>query len=676
MQNKNTKYYVLIMMVYLLGIFMGALDTGIVTPARTVIQKDLMVDDTVGIWMITMYTLAYSASIPIAGKLADMYGRKYVYLTCIFLFGVGSLFCGLSQQFHSFPMLIVSRAIQALGGGGIVPIATAEFGTTVPVEKRGMALGLVGAVFGIANLFGATAGSAILGLFGNTQWQYIFYINIPITLFILIVGSIYLPNTKLTRVKKIDFLGISLLTIMILSLLYGLKNLDFFDLVASVQEVSVYPFLLIVIVSLPLFIWIEKRAEDPVLNLSYFKNKNILITLLLAFITGVILIATIFIPQFSENALKMTSGSGGYFVFVLALFSGVGAPLSGKLIDKYGVKPVLGIGFLATIIGGLYIVFITTLYPTLLNVLMSLILLGFGMGFTIGTPLNYMMLDNTPKEESNSALATLSLIRSIGTAIAPAIMVGFIAHAGASVQTNINQLLPKEVSIPPLPHAEELTTEFNRLKANPNTKEQFANVNIPDLTAFQKIKLDMNSNQATDIPDDLVLLLRNSDVTTIVDNTKTFADYMFTKFTPKTITEINQGLDRGISGLVSALQALDKNITQLEGATAGVSPGVAPNPRAPVVETLKAAKQSLQATLDKMETLKAAIPPSFDTANKTYKAEIENLRAPIEKEFQDTLNQGFKGVYVTLTVSTGIALLLLLLYRENRLKNQPKAKVH
>lgn len=100
MKNKKVNFG-LIMIVYLLGIFMGAIDTGIVTPARTIIQSDLMVDENTGIWMITIYTLAYAASIPIMGKLADKYGRKYIYLISIFLFGIGSLFCGLSQNLES-----------------------------------------------------------------------------------------------------------------------------------------------------------------------------------------------------------------------------------------------------------------------------------------------------------------------------------------------------------------------------------------------------------------------------------------------------------------------------------------------------------------------------------------------------------------------------------------------
>ena len=275
MKEEKTNFK-LIMVVYLLGIFMGALDTGIVTPARTVIQNGLGVDEKSGIWMITIYTLAYAVSIPIMGKFADRRGRKSIYLLSIFLFASGSLFCGLAQEFGSFTILIIARAVQAIGGGGIIPVATAEFGTTFPEEKRGMALGLVGGVFGIANIFGASVGSAILDIFGADNWQFIFYINLPISIFIIVVGLMALPNTTEKSVKRIDGLGIAVLTVMILSLMYGLKNLDFFEFGKTLTDINVYPFILVFVVLLPIFIIIEKRAEDPVINLAYFKNSKII----------------------------------------------------------------------------------------------------------------------------------------------------------------------------------------------------------------------------------------------------------------------------------------------------------------------------------------------------------------------------------------------------------------
>lgn len=223
------KGYALVAVVYLLGLCMGALDMGIVNPARTVIQNTLSVDDSLGVWIITIYTLAYAVSIPIMGKLADRHGRKGVYLLCILLFGIGSALCGVAQDLGNFWILIGARVIQALGGGGIMPVATAEFGTAFPEEKRGMALGIVGMVYGLASILGPTVGSAILEVFGATQWQFIFYVNIPICIIVLILGVKRLPNAQAEKTGPLDGLGILILTLMTLSLMYGLKNIDFFD---------------------------------------------------------------------------------------------------------------------------------------------------------------------------------------------------------------------------------------------------------------------------------------------------------------------------------------------------------------------------------------------------------------------------------------------------------------
>ncbi|HIW76585.1 MULTISPECIES: MFS transporter [Gordonibacter] len=483
------KGFVLVAAVYLLGLFIGALDTGIVTPARTVIQGDLGISEQLSVWIITIYTLAYAAAIPVMGKLADRSGRKYVYLASILLFGVGSLLCGLAQDVGSFGMLLVARAIQAVGGGGIVPVATAEFGTAFPPEKRGLALGLVGGVYGIANIFGASAGSLILSIFGQSNWQFIFYVNVPICAFIVVAGWFVLPNTKAEHVKPIDGLGIAVLVVMVLALLYGLKNLDFFNLGTSLTSTDVWPFLLGFVVLLPLFVLIERRAADPVLNLSYFRNRDIVVTLAISVISGVILMGIIFIPQFAENVLKIPAGSGGYVVIVLAAFAGVGAPVSGKLIDRFGVKVVLGFGLAASAAGALFLALVATQFPNLFTLVVSLVFIGIGMGFTIGTPLNYMMLAKTPLEESNSALATLSLVRSVGTAVAPAVLVAFIAHAGMAVPDRVMNVLPD----PP---------------AGP-TMAQLASREGQD--------------SGGGLPADLQQLMEGSDVTTIVGNVKKLA---------------------------------------------------------------------------------------------------------------------------------------------------------
>lgn len=574
-ESGTGKGYVIIAIVYLLGIFIGALDTGIVTPARTVIQNEMGVDNALGIWMITIYTLAYAASIPVMGKLADRHGRKYIYLLSVALFGTGSLFCGLAQQFDSFTVLLVARAVQAFGGGGIMPVATAEFGTAFPPEKRGMALGLVGAVYGVANVLGASVGSAILDIFGAHNWPFIFFLNIPISLFIIIAGLKCLPNAKHETPQKIDGLGICVLTVMTLCLMYGLKNLDFFDPLVSVQSSDVYPFLIAALVALPLFIVVERRAADPVMNLSYFKNRDIVVTLLIGIITGIVLMGMVFIPQFSENALHLKAGDGGYLVVVLALFSGIGAPMSGKMIDRFGVKVVLGGGLLFSMIGALYLAFITCADPTWFNVIVCLIIMGFGMGFTMGTPINYMMLEKTDTHEANSALATLSLVRSIGTAVAPAIMVAFIAHAGTLVQDRIMDELPTQVSTAPLPYAQELDAEFAKLAVDENTADMMAGIDIPNLEDMQTIDINMNADDSTyTVPDDLTQMMQDADVTTIVDDTKTFASTMFGQMAPDLTADIVNGIEQGKAGMATARASMDANIVDMQNAQVDLSNGI------------------------------------------------------------------------------------------------------
>lgn len=662
------KNYVMVMVLYLVGIFMGAIDTGIVTPAREIIQNQLGVDGQTGIWMITIYTLAYAASVPIMGKLADRFGRKYIYLVCIFLFGFGSFLCGLSSSVGGFTLLIIARVVQAIGGGGIVPIATAEFGTTFPQEKRGMALGLVGGVYGIANVFGASAGSAILNAFGNENWRFIFFINIPISIFILAFGLKGLENNRnLENNKKIDIFGIFILTLMVLSLLYGIKNIDFFDFINSIKSTSVYPYLIAFAVLVPFFILAEKKAEDPVISLKYFTNKNILITLILSTISGFVMMGVIFVPQFSENCLKLPSGSGGYLVIILGLFAGVGAPVSGKLIDKFGPKKILAFGFVCTIVGGLFMIFVTTNYPSYLTVLIGLAFAGLGMGFTMGTPVNYMMLAETEPENSNSALATLSLVRSVGTAIAPAIMVGFIVAAATNVQANIMAVMPNEIDLPQLPYMEQIEKTVDEFKQN----EEFAKrmEGMPDLSKMKKISMDFSnmSKENTDfeMPPEVLERLKSSDVTTIVEDTKYMSEVMFKQMTPQLVTKVQDGIDKGINGVNSGIKAMEGVSNMSSSGLMGMMMGNS-------MKTMKSYIPKMKTLVTQMKAVRDAIPQAFDDALDIYLKAIDKNADKIETAFQKTLNKGFRNMYILTSVTAALALIILKFYDwdPEKIKNQ------
>ena len=760
MENKakKTPSLALISVIYLAGIFMGAIDTGIVTPARTIIQNNLMVDDKTGIWLITIYTLAYAASIPVMGKFADRYGRKTIYIASIFLFGLGSLLCGLSHYVGSFELLIAARAVQAIGGGGIMPVATAEFGTSFPPEKRGMALGLVGGVYGIANIFGSLAGSAILDIFGTQNWQYIFFINIPISIFIILAGVFCLPNHKEKNVKKIDGFGTLVIVALVLSLLYGLKQIDFFDFANTITSTSVYPFLIAFAVLVPVFIFVEKRAEDPIMNLSYFTNARIVTTLVVAFASGFVMMGIVFIPQFCENSLKVSSGNGGYFTVVLGLLSGVSAMLSGKLIDRFGAKLVLLLGFSITIIGAIFLILVATVYPGMVTIIISLMLLGFGMGFTIGAPVNYMMLENVDERQANSGLATLSLIRSIGTSIAPAIMVGFLAYAGTSVQANLMEIMPNEVKVPALPYVQDINDKVNELKKDPNMSDLLGDMEIPDLTSMQTIKLDFSGNGDYEMPADIIDKLKSSDVTTILGITKEMSVAMFDEMTPTVTENIQSGLDSGVEGITAGIAEMDTNISEIQSGYSGIGQGIAgmqtavaaqtaaltqlqeikasmtqiigagrvwdaglsaadmlPPPvksnmpesalsqlseinsmedldakiatlqgaiaalnskiasslqsqsqMSAAIEQMTTAKAEMETLLNEMQALNDAVPAAFETAKADYLAELDAKSGEIEDIYQSTVNEGYRSIYLTASVSAAIAILLLMFYKKKK----------
>lgn len=652
-----------IMAIYLLGLFIGALSTGIITPVRTIIQGSLGVDDQVGIWMITIYTLFYAAIIPISGKLADRHGRKSVFLISIILFGIGSAVCGISAWLDSFAVLLVGRVVSAIGAGGIMPIATAEFGTSFPEEKRGMALGMVGGVYGIANVLGATAGSAILDIFGVANWEWVFFINVPLCLLIVIGCILFIPNHKTEDVYKIDKLGTLLMTVIILSLLYGLKNIDFFDFFRSLTEIDVYPFLILAVVLMPVFFLVEKRAEDPIFHVEYLKNSQIMVTLIMGMLVGCAMMGVIFVPQFAENALKMPSGDGGYFVIVLGVFAGAASPISGKLIDKYGSKPILGAGFVIFAVGSLYLAFVATKYVNLLNVIISLTLVGLGMGLAMGTPLNYMMLRHTKDEESNSALATLSLLRSIGTAIAPAIMVGFIAQAGVSMQTDLMEAMP---DIPEIPKTEQqiaLEPIIDELsKTDEFKKMEKDGINMKEMLSMD-MSMDMDisaENSDMELPDDLLNSLQTSDVTTVVDVCKDMAVYMFNQGTEGVVEDIQAGIDEGIDGIGEGIDGIGKGISEMKSGLSEMDAGRAElksgiDGISQGIEGMKAGIAQQQEAIDGINQAIAAaesgqmgpVEPEKIEEMKSQLAELEAAKAATEAKLAETEGQkaSMQGAY-------------------------------
>lgn len=599
------KRWKLVLVLYLAGIGMGALDMGIVNPARTVIQNGLGVDDKVGVWVFTIYTLAYAAAIPVIGKIADIIGRKPVYVLAIGLFGLGSLGCGLAQDFSSLGLLLASRAIQAIGGGGMVPVATAAVGTIVPPPKRGMALGLVGMVYGVASVFGASAGSLILDIAGQENWQWIFYINVPIAIVVVGLGIWALPKETQDSSRRLDLPGILVLVVMTTSILWAFQNLDFTQIGESLKDRNVWVALVIFLILMPLFWVIEHRVADPIINFKYFGNIYVGSTLLMGAVAGILMMTVMFIPQFAENCLRLPSGAGGYPTIIIGVGSAIGSPISGRLTDRFGPRRILGVGTAISTIAGIMLIFWASPHPEVISTSLSIFVMGLGLGFLMGAPLTYLILHLIPESDANSGQATLSLIRSLGTTLAPAILVGLLATAMGGLSGKVMDAMPAmempampamtaeapeaggkmPAGMPPQGQAERHTMPPN---TQTNTREQKP---APKATA-PKSKTDMGFKMS-DMPASLQDKIKTADVTNVVDRSKDIANYMF---------------------------------DQQEA---------------------------------KIKAQMGTVPPSVEQMRAKYLQDIESHRDQIETAFQMGLNEGFSRLFWFYTILSLAGILLL-----------------
>ncbi len=241
------------------GVLMAALDIGIVGPALPAIQASFGADERGLSWVFGIYILFQLVGAPVLAKFSDRQGRRAIYVGCVAVFAAASLLVALSP---TFAVLLTGRAIQGFCAGGILPVASAVIGDTFPPDRRGRALGLIGAVFGIAFLLGPLLGGILL----RWGWQWLFLLNLPLAVVVSWQAARVLPGTRRPMSLPIDWLGIGLLSIMLAALAWAISALDVAALAVSVGSSRVLPFLLLAAVCLPALWLAQKRAADPVLH--------------------------------------------------------------------------------------------------------------------------------------------------------------------------------------------------------------------------------------------------------------------------------------------------------------------------------------------------------------------------------------------------------------------------
>ena len=420
-----------LLLVLFLGVLMGALDIAIVAPALPSIQNFFKIGDRILAWTFTIYVLFNLISTPLMAKLSDTFGRRSIYTLDVSLFALGSLIVALSPA-NLFAMLLFGRALQGFGAGGIFPVASAVIGDTFPPEKRGGALGLIGAVFGLAFLVGPILGGIILTV---TGWEWLFIINLPIALVVIIMGWRLLPVTHPATNRPFDWAGMLVLSVMLACLAFGLNQIDTQNFFNSLVSLNVWPFLLTGFILLFVFPRVEKKALDPILNLQLFKSRQTVLASLLSAGAGLGESGMVFIPALAVAALPavINTHNASYLLMPVVLAMAVGSPLVGRLLDKFGSKVMVFAGTLLLALG-MWMLSSSTMISTLWGFCASAAVIGLGLASLLGAPMRYIMLNEASAADRTSAQGLISLSTSVGQLTSSALIGAVAASMGGGVK--------------------------------------------------------------------------------------------------------------------------------------------------------------------------------------------------------------------------------------------------
>lgn len=412
-----------ILMVLFLGVFIGSLDLGIVGPALPAIQSYFGVNERMSSWLFTIYILFLMIGTPLMAKLSDTYGRKTLYIVDVLLFAFGSI---ITIFAFSFEMLLIGRAIQGFGAGGIFPVANAVIGDNFPPEKQGNAMGITSSVWGLSGVLGPIFGGLLL----KYSWQWLFVINIPLSIFIIIASIYILPKSEMVNGIHFDWKGLSVMGVLVTCLAYGVNQVNTNNVLSSLSSADVLPFLFIAVVLLPVLWNVESSTKDPLIQIDLFKSKEVRLLGTFFIGTGLTQAATVFIPSFAVVALSLTTSNASLMVMPMALSMAIGAPIIGKLLDSLGSKIIMIAGTSILVIG----LFMIGFFPESFYLFIAAgVLIGVGMATVIGSPPRYIMIVESPPKHRASGQALININSSAGQLIGGALLGAIIGSQAGKI---------------------------------------------------------------------------------------------------------------------------------------------------------------------------------------------------------------------------------------------------
>ncbi|HET9173052.1 MAG TPA: MFS transporter [Actinospica sp.] len=388
----------------MLGMFLAALDQTIVATALPTIVGDLGGANHLS-WVVTAYMLASTATTPLWGKLGDMFGRKTVFQICILIFLVGSALCG---QAHNMVQLISFRALQGIGGGGLMVLSMAIISDVVPPRDRGKYQGVIGAVFGVASVLGPLLGGFLVD---NLSWRWVFYVNLPIGAIGLAVISVALTKKNPDHKPRIDYLGTFLIAAasVCLVLITSLGGSTWKWNSAPIYACGVGAAVLIV-----LFILVEQRAAEPVLPLKLFRNPVFTQCSAIGFVVGLVMFGGLsYLPLFMQVVNGDSPTVSGLRLLPMMAGLLVASIGTGQLISRFGrykIYPIIGTVCMAV---GLFLMSRIDEHTTSVVLGWDMVVFGLGIGLTMQV-LTIATQNNVDYSDLGVATSGVTYFRSIG----------------------------------------------------------------------------------------------------------------------------------------------------------------------------------------------------------------------------------------------------------------------
>jgi EmrB/QacA subfamily drug resistance transporter len=403
------KWYV--MAAVAMGIFLSTIDSSIVNLALPTLVRELQTDFPTVQWVILGYLLGLTALMLSVGRLADIRGKKPLYVAGFIVFTIGSVLCGLSPTIYA---LILFRIVQSIGAAMILALGSAIVTESFPPEERGRALGISGTAVSLGIVIGPTLGGLLIDAF---SWRWIFFVNLPVGIIGTLMAIRYIPAIKPRGGQRFDIWGSLTLVAGLLCLLLALtwgQNIGF----SENRILALFAGSLIFFLA---FLYIEAHIEDPIIDLSLFLNEKFSVGLITGFITFFVIAGIILLmPFYLENVLGYDTRQVGLMLAIVPIAMGIIAPIAGSVSDRVGTKPITVVGLFILLIGyvGLSALRLDT---TAWQYILLFLPIGLGMG-VFQSPNNSAIMGSASQEHLGVVSGMLAITRTMGQTMGIALL--------------------------------------------------------------------------------------------------------------------------------------------------------------------------------------------------------------------------------------------------------------